>query len=202
MLVRQHSGCYRTGTHMILMLIIWIIGPLMAENIQFRFKNHQYYSVVQILGVFQLIDCTNMVQIDAAGLADYRRGHIDIPSYFNWRYVTFLVFYSTTRTNWMFQCRYQDSTEILDWNGQVSVSIWTIFIFEKKEEKKEKKILILFYPFYMMFFELRLIRRAISRAFEMGSHCWSMFFLLSLSIPSFFWNILTCGQHALRGGVK
>ena len=95
--------CCYCGTYVctIIMVIIWIIGP-MAEISFFFFQNHQYYSFGQIQDVFQWIDCTNMVSIDRAGLADRRRGHIDISSFFSNDVMTFSVFYASTSTNWMF----------------------------------------------------------------------------------------------------
>ena len=83
----------------IMWVIIRIIGPTDAQNFNFCFKNHQYYSDEQISDVFQLIDCTNMVWIDGARRADHRRGHIDTRGFFNWRDVTVSVIYITTSRN-------------------------------------------------------------------------------------------------------
>ena len=46
----------------------------------------------------------------------------------------------------------------------------------KKNKKNKKKSLTSFFLLFLSILELTPIRRAVRRAFDMGSHCWSMFF--------------------------
>ena len=154
-------------------------------------KNHQYYSVVSNRIVYQLIDCTNMVWIDGARLADHRRGHIVGSSFFNRRAITFLLIYTSTSTNWSLWWRYSDSTVNLVSILVGRVLIWTILFFGKmtnnrKINKKNKKSLTSFFLLFLPFLELMSFRRAVRRAFVMGSHCWSMFFLFFFCFFCFF----------------